>query len=100
MSEINAVVRPYQAIVTKYAGPTNSRGSRIIVRAQAGRMIVAWDHALNPSQNHAAAARAFAEKWGWNGAWFMGANPGDSGYTFVVAGDENPLAAFVVRGHQ
>ena len=54
----------YQAIVTKFLGPTNSRGARIVARAQAGKITVSWDHSLNVDANHTAAARALAEKMG------------------------------------
>jgi len=58
-----------QAITTKYHGPTNTRGSRISATAQAGRITIAYDHALDDTQNHAAAACALAKKFGWNGEW-------------------------------
>ncbi len=54
-----------QAIVTKYHGPTNSRGSRISATAEAGRVYVECDDALSIPQNHAAAARKMAHKFGW-----------------------------------
>lgn len=76
-----------QAIVTKFVGPTNFRGSRIVVSAQAGRMIVAWDHALNTDQNRDRAAQAFADKWGWKGRLVGGGLPG-SGNCYVFA-EEN-----------
>lgn len=72
-----------QGIQTKYLGPTNARGARVKVWAQAGSMIVSWDHALNPEDNHAAAARAYAERWGWTGRWIGGATPDGTGYLFV-----------------
>ena len=56
-----------QAITTKYAGPTNTRGTRIIAKAAAGRVSVGYDHALNLEDNHAAAAQALAAKLGWTG---------------------------------
>lgn len=56
-----------QAIVTKYLGPTNHRGSRILVKAQAGRMTVPWDHALDSDDNHTAAAYQYAKAKGWIG---------------------------------
>jgi hypothetical protein len=92
----------YQAIETRYAGPTNHRGARIIVRAQAGRMTVSWDHALNAEQNHLAAARAFAKKWGWGGRWRGGANATNTGYVFVctqerAGGVEDVGSSFVVE---
>lgn len=56
-----------QAITTKYAGPTNSRGSRIIASADAGRMAISWDYALGSYENHKAAAQKYAKKKGWKG---------------------------------
>ena len=75
-----------QAIVTKYRGPTNSRGSRIYVKAQAGRKSYPYDHALSAEQNHVTAARAFAEYWSWNrfGEMYGGAMPDGTGYCFVI----------------
>jgi hypothetical protein len=76
-----------QAIVTRFAGPTNTRGSRVVASAQAGRMTVGWDHALNSDQNHAEAARAFARKLGWTGTMHGGAMPNGRGYAFVFEAD-------------
>lgn len=64
-----------KAITTRYAGPTNTRGSRISATAQAGRIYVAYDYALNAEENHARAAKAYAHKWQWTGEWRGGAAP-------------------------
>lgn len=74
-----------QAIVTKYLGPTDHRGSRIMCKAQAGRMMVPWDHSLDVGGNHRRAAMAFVAKWGWGelNEWHGGALPDGSGYCFV-----------------
>lgn len=70
-----------QAIQTTYKGPTNYRGSRVIARCDAGRVVVPWDYALNASANHEAAARALASKLGW--AWeHVGGGIGN-GYVWV-----------------
>ena len=61
-----------QAITTKFLPPTNVRGSRVKATAQAGSVILNWDHALNPDGNHRAAAEAFARKFGWHGEWIAG----------------------------
>jgi hypothetical protein len=79
-----------QAIVTKYHGPTNHKGSRVSAKADAGRIVIAWDYALNPDENHAAAARALADRLGWGEAIGYpvlagGALPGNAGYCFVMA---------------
>jgi hypothetical protein len=65
----------FQAIHTKYLGPTNHRGARVKATAQAGSVTVAWDYALSADKNHAEAARVLTEKWGWLGVWVMGALP-------------------------
>lgn len=43
---------------TRYAGPTNYKPSRVFVYIGARRYpyIVSWDHALDPRDNHIAAA--------------------------------------------
>ena len=73
----------FQAIETKYYGPTNHRGSRIRAAAQCGKVWVSYDHGLNAQQNHAAAAKAFLLKWAWSGQWVGGANSSQNGYVFV-----------------
>lgn len=72
-----------QGIQTKYFGPTNAKGSRVKVWAQAGVKYFGWDHALNPDENHAAAAKMYAEFWQWTGRWVGGAMPDGTGYLFV-----------------
>ncbi len=82
-----------QAIVTKYLGPTNHRGSRVKATAQAGSMVYSWDDALDADENHAKAATAYAEskEWLWKNAdgtpsmrLVGGAMPDGSGYCFVL----------------
>lgn len=52
-------------IRTKYHGPTNYRGARIIAFMPAAhdrkRVTLPWDHALGSFENHRAAALAFAK---------------------------------------
>lgn len=54
-----------QAITTRYLGPTNHRGSRIVAQCAARRIIVDWDHALNAEDNHKEAARRLIAQLGW-----------------------------------
>jgi hypothetical protein len=54
-----------QAILTKYHGPTNFKGSRISAQADSCRIYLPYDHALNIEENHRAAAHAYADKLGW-----------------------------------
>lgn len=72
-----------QTITTKYHGPTNSRGSRVTAKAEAGSVTVSWDHALDSQRNHEKAAQALIDKLGWGGEWVGGATARGDGYTFV-----------------
>ena len=49
-------------ITTKYHGPTNSNGSRITASYDGRRVTKSYDHALNSTGNHEAAALAFIAK--------------------------------------
>lgn len=73
-----------QAIETKWLGPTNFRGARVKASAQAGSITIPWDHAKDVEDNHKAAARALAAKWGWEGCYVGGAKADDTGYCFVL----------------
>jgi len=78
----------FQAIVTKYHGPTNCKGSRVSARADAGRVVLAYDHALTLEENHAQAALDLMEKKGWMrpGRRLLGGGlPGNAGYCFVIS---------------
>ena len=76
-----------QAITTKFHGPTDSRGARITARASACRITAPWAYSLNTQQNHAAAAKALAEKLDWSGVWVSGGLPDESGDVFVAVAD-------------
>lgn len=86
-----------QAIVTKFIGPTDRRGSRVKATASAGCITLSWDHAWNSEQNHARAALALAAKMNWDGKYVGGGMPNDSGYAWVNAG-ECAEPEFEVRG--
>lgn len=73
-----------QAIQTRFLPVTNTRPSRVTAWAQAGRVTLSWDHALNADQNHAKAAAALAAKFGWKGTYHGGALPNNSGFAFVI----------------
>ena len=73
----------FQAITTKFIGPTNHQGARVKAYSQAGSVIVPWDHALNITGNHHAAMLALVRHWGWEGDWRGGALPNGKGYAFV-----------------
>lgn len=55
-------------IRTRYAGPTDRRGSRVIADHRRDsetvwRATVPWDHALNAEANHEAAARRLLNRF-------------------------------------
>jgi hypothetical protein len=54
-----------QAIRTRYFGPTDTRGSRIQAKAEAGALYVGFDHSLNIQDNHKAACDALLKKLKW-----------------------------------
>jgi hypothetical protein len=60
-----------RCIVTKYAGPTNHRGARIIASAYGKRVVVPWDHSVDVTDNHDLAATYAASKLDWKrlGPW-------------------------------
>lgn len=71
-----------KAITTKYHGPTNARGARIIASDEDGnRVTLPYDHALNSNDMHASAARALANKMHWHGTLAQGSLA--KGYVFV-----------------
>lgn len=72
----------FKAIETRYKGPTDTRGSRIIAADLDGnRITIPYDHALNHDELHERAAKALCEKMGWQGEIVGGATK--SGYAFV-----------------
>ena len=92
-----------QAIVVRYSGQTNSRGSRYIATAWAGRVSRACDNAVSAEANAALAARKLAEKYGWTGLLIMGGMPDGQARVYVWAGDTRPdageaLAVFGIEG--
>ena len=78
-----------QTITTKFLGPTNYRGSRVVASTISGRKVTLdWDHALNSYNNHLAAFRACAAKYDMNkGEWVPGAAPDASPYGYVFVRD-------------
>ena len=81
------------ALVAKYLGPTNYRGSRIRVKRadhKAGdpTLTVEWDPALNSEDNYEAAVAAFVKSQldlgrAWDGRWVLGAT--DTGVVAVLS---------------
>lgn len=84
-----------QAIITRYLGPTNTRGSRIKATCYAGSTTVPFSYDCETETAHARAAQALCEKLGWKGAWVAGgATPDGRGNAYVQSRNEPP--AFVL----
>ena len=81
-----------QAIITKYLGPTNHRGSRIKATAWAGSVTVSYDYSVDSGGNHKAAAQAVCDKLNNSpiieeGRWVIetwAATPDGRGYAFIA----------------
>lgn len=71
-----------QAITTKYLGPTNHRGSRIVAQCNAKRIVVEWDDSLDVAENHTRAAQNLATQLGWDGPWHGGALPESNSHAY------------------
>ena len=50
-----------QTITTSYAGPTNTRGSRVMVKSWLKNKAFGWDYSLNSDENHKAAAQQLVD---------------------------------------
>ena len=54
-------------ITTRYSGPTDTRGSRIVATGHGRQLTVPYDYNLTATGNHEAAARALAAVLGYTG---------------------------------
>lgn len=71
-----------KAIVTKYHGPTDTRGSRIVATDSDGnRASIPYPHELSGEACHKKAADALCAKMGWSGELIGGGLK--NGYVFV-----------------
>lgn len=81
----------FQAIETRYYGPTNRLPGRIKAQAGGGRKDwKTWDHSLGVNENHRAAAESLAQSLGWldNGeALVMGSLDKSSVFVILAKGD-------------
>jgi hypothetical protein len=78
-----------QAIITKYIGPTETKGSRIKATCDAGSITIPYPHELSGEAVHEAAAMALVAKLEWDdykGEWVCGSLPNQAGYVFVFRG--------------
>jgi hypothetical protein len=58
-----------QAILCKYLGPTDRRGSRVKAVCASGSVTLGFDDALGFDGNYEAAANALIAKLGWDKDW-------------------------------
>ncbi len=49
-------------ITTKYSGPTDTRGSKIVARGFGRQLTIAYNNALNSDENHKLAAEKLMDK--------------------------------------
>jgi hypothetical protein len=71
-----------KAIVTKFVGPTNTKGSKIIASDMDGNQIsVPYDDSLNSDKMHDKAAIALCHKMQWGGMLASGSLK--NGYVYV-----------------
>lgn len=86
-----------KAIITKFHGPSNARGSRIGVSAPDNRTrLFDYDHGLRHDERHAHCAKLYAIERNWPGLYVAGYVAG-SGYVFVNAGHE--ITPSMIAGH-
>jgi len=80
-----------KAIQTKYLGPTNCRGPRIVATAEGGHRVTAsFDHS---GKEHERAVRALCKKLGWSGRFICGGLPdGSQCWVFADYGTDLEVA--------
>ena len=80
----------YNAIFTRYLGPTNTKGSRIKASARGLSVTVPLDYALDLVERHEKAARELLAKLGWQDRQtaLAGETPDERGYVFVAISGE------------
>ena len=82
-----------QAIITKFIGPTETRGHRIKASCESGSVTIAYPDCDDNQDAHHKAAQALCNKFGWSGRLIGGALPSCAGYAFVF----EPVATGRVR---
>lgn len=83
----------HQPIVTKFLGPTETRGRRVKAKCNAGSLTVDWADNLDPKENHVQVAKELAYKLGWTGMWSAAFLP-SGGCVFVMHDPEDDFGVF------
>lgn len=63
-----------QCITTRFLGPTDIKGARIVAQCQAKRIVVDYDYGLSTEGNHINAAYILTERLNWSGELASGAD--------------------------
>lgn len=72
------------AIETRYLGPTNTKGSRIVVTAGSGNRVIAnCNSAISNEENHRRAADLLRRRLHWSGAMVGGSTKAGMAWVFV-----------------
>jgi len=75
----------FQAIQTKFLGPTNNRGSRYKATCAGGSVTRSADYGVNFEENHKAVAFELLAKMGWDDLYSLEGGCLPSGeYAFVL----------------
>lgn len=77
-----------KAIITKYHGPTNTKGARIHAKAEGCPGKWFWYGFNGTDHAHKEAAQAYRDERGWTGAMAGGGLPDQTGYAWVFVGDD------------
>ena len=75
-----------QAILVKYYGPTDARGTRLKASAEAGSITLPREYALNVDDDARRVAAALCAKLGWNAENLVGGGLPNGDRVFVFAG--------------
>lgn len=82
-----------QTIQTKFVGPTNSRGSRVIATAANGtRVSISASMFTSDEEAHQAAVRALCERMRWHGE-LIGGHLAKGGLVWVFVDGISPRVA-------
>lgn len=80
-----------KAILTRYVGPTNFKGARIIAEDGDGnRITIPYRHELSSENAHHAAAEALCTKMNWQGKLIGGGLKNGYAWVFVDSRPEAP----------
>lgn len=71
-------------ITTRYLGPTDHRGTRIVATGRGARVVVSWEYGMFPYDNHQRAARALLARLGMDPRAPLLTSPTRTGYVFAV----------------